>query len=629
VGAGGYGKTTLANALCRDEDVCFDFDDGILRVEVGKERDDVTSLVIDLIEQQTGKRPGFQNVQTAPERLAEVINDARLLLVIDDVWQEAQLRPFLRGGPNCVRLVTTRVRQALQERPYTRIDIDEMRTAEAVSLLSTGLTGAEVGTVQYRLSSLAKRLGHWAQLLDITNGWLSGWISDGGRLGDAIVEFAKRLDDGGLTALDAPDERQRNRAIRLCVEASLQDEKPSDLARFGELAVLPANDATPLSAVEALWSETGGLKRTNSVDLVRRLHSRSLVRHLNLEEGAQEVRLHDNMIWYLRDRIGADGCCAAHSAMVRAIKGDCGATWNTLPADHEYGWRHLIRHLRGAGRDEEADRLLTDYAWIKAKLRASEARGLFDSYLPEGQDEGVGLVGRAIALSLPALAGRPQELPRQLFGRLGDFDHQTVAGLVASARQDPDFRPGPRWPGLTRPGAERLRLVGHGGPVLSASFSPDGSRIVTALSDCTARLWDATTGQELMALNGHEKGVESASFSPDGSRIVTASSDSTARAWDATTRQEIIALRGHKDTVWSASFSPDGLHIVTASADHTARLWDATTGHEIMALRGHERPVSSASFSPQRDTHRHHLLGLHGAALGRDDRRGDHGAARP
>jgi ATP-dependent protease Clp ATPase subunit len=61
-GAGGYGKTTLANALCRDPEVRFEFADGIVRVEVGKERNNVTGLVVDLIEvlDSEGKRPGFQ-----------------------------------------------------------------------------------------------------------------------------------------------------------------------------------------------------------------------------------------------------------------------------------------------------------------------------------------------------------------------------------------------------------------------------------------------------------------------------------------------------------------------------------------------------------------------------------------
>ena len=111
LGAGGYGKTTLANALCRDDDVRFEFSDGILRVEIGKERNDVTSLVADLIEKldPDGRRPGFADVVTASEHLGELLGESRILLVIDDVWREAQLKPFLRGGPNCVRLVTTRL----------------------------------------------------------------------------------------------------------------------------------------------------------------------------------------------------------------------------------------------------------------------------------------------------------------------------------------------------------------------------------------------------------------------------------------------------------------------------------------------------------------------------------------
>ncbi|MCH8342580.1 MAG: PD40 domain-containing protein [Planctomycetes bacterium] len=66
----------------------------------------------------------------------------------------------------------------------------------------------------------------------------------------------------------------------------------------------------------------------------------------------------------------------------------------------------------------------------------------------------------------------------------------------------------------------------------SASFSPDGTRIVTASWDNTARVWDAATGEQLLVLRGHEFIVYSASFSPDGKRIVTGH-DSTIRIWDS------------------------------------------------------------------------------------------------
>jgi len=505
LGAGGYGKTILANCLCRDPDLRFEFSDGIARVEVGKERDDVTGLISDLIErlEPEGRRPGFADVVTASEYLGELIGESRLLLVIDDVWREAQLRPFLRGGPNCVRLVTTRLPYVLKAIRHTAVPIDEMRAAEAARLIALNLPVAGQPGAAARLAKLADRLGAWAQMLAIANGWLRARVEKHERLADAIARFERRLAKDGPFVFDPKDETQRNRAIRLCIAASIEDLDPAEATRFGELAILPEDEDVPLSVIEALWAETGGADEDQTDDLVRRLDSLSLLQSLDL--GARTLRLHDNIIWYLRDKIAAEGCRAAHAAMVQAIGARCGGgRWETLPPANAYGWRFLIRHLRGAGRDEEGDRLLTNYAWIKVKLRASGARGLFESYLPEGQDEGVRLVGRAVALSLPALAANPHELPRQLFGRLGGLAHQAVAGLVAPARHDSDFRPAPRWPGLTPPGPERLRLVGHQGSVSSASFSPDGARIVTASEDGTARLWDATTGQEIIALRGHE-----------------------------------------------------------------------------------------------------------------------------
>ena len=81
VGSGGYGKTVLANDLCRDAEVRFEFWDGIIRVEVGKERSDVLGLVTDVIEKLApkGKRPGFTDEKVAGEHLGELIGEARLL----------------------------------------------------------------------------------------------------------------------------------------------------------------------------------------------------------------------------------------------------------------------------------------------------------------------------------------------------------------------------------------------------------------------------------------------------------------------------------------------------------------------------------------------------------------------
>jgi eukaryotic-like serine/threonine-protein kinase len=141
-------------------------------------------------------------------------------------------------------------------------------------------------------------------------------------------------------------------------------------------------------------------------------------------------------------------------------------------------------------------------------------------------------------------------------------------------------------------------LSGHNAGLLSAAYSPDGARIVTASGDKTSRIWDARTGVELTVLSGHGGNVLSAAYSPDGTRIVTASIDKTARIWDARTGTQIAILSGHGDRVWSAAFSPDGAYVVTASGDKTARIWDARTGAQITVLSGHGGRVYCAAYSP-------------------------------
>ena len=111
------------------------------------------------------------------------------------------------------------------------------------------------------------------------------------------------------------------------------------------------------------------------------------------------------------------------------------------------------------------------------------------------------------------------------------------------------------------------------------SDSIKGSTAVAALAAAASQMkWRAL-------FVGHDDLVSSATFSPDGSRIVTASEDKTARIWDAATAKEIAVLRGHEGAVYSATFSSDGSRIVTTSWPGTARIWDAATAKEIAVLR--------------------------------------------
>lgn len=150
---------------------------------------------------------------------------------------------------------------------------------------------------------------------------------------------------------------------------------------------------------------------------------------------------------------------------------------------------------------------------------------------------------------------------------------------------------------FARPSALAV-LIGHGGPVLAAAFSPDGTRVVTASQDGTARLWHADGRGASVVLTGHRGPVRSASFSRDGTRIVTASDDGSARVWQTDRSGEAVKLMGAKPGgLVSAAFSRDAQRVLTLSALGEVSVWGAD-GASAPVLLSHPRAMGFAAWSP-------------------------------
>jgi hypothetical protein len=244
-GAGGYGKTTLARALAHDREVQDAFFDGVLWVELGEHPSNLLGALIDLIQRLTGERPGIENINAAASALGEALGDRRILLVVDDVWNAADLRPFLQGGPHTTRLVTTRLDRVLPE-DAVRLPVDSMQPAEAVDLLKHGMPADQVPASLAALKALAARLGEWAQLLKLVNGFLRNRVGHGEALSTAIINVNRRLDEKGLVAFDARNEGDRTSAVARTIEVSLGLLDDTGRARFGELAVFPEDVDVPV-----------------------------------------------------------------------------------------------------------------------------------------------------------------------------------------------------------------------------------------------------------------------------------------------------------------------------------------------------------------------------------------------
>jgi hypothetical protein len=82
---------------------------------------------------------------------------------------------------------------------------------------------------------------------------------------------------------------------------------------------------------------------------------------------------------------------------------------------------------------------------------------------------------------------------------------------------------------------------------------------VTGADDGVARVFNAASGAEIAPLkkDGVEK-VLSAAFSPDGTRIATGSSDGYVRIWDAASGRQIVKLNGLSEG-YGVGFTDDAI----------------------------------------------------------------------
>jgi len=115
---------------------------------------------------------------------------------------------------------------------------------------------------------------------------------------------------------------------------------------------------------------------------------------------------------------------------------------------------------------------------------------------------------------------------------------------------------------------------------MGVGFSADGRFVVSGGTELLTRLWNRTNAVPHLVLPGHGAGTEAATFSPDGTKILTTFGAPVFSAQIWNTQSELVEREffGHTGWLMTAVFSPDGQRIATGAQDGTARLWDVATG---------------------------------------------------
>ncbi len=636
-GAGGFGKTTLAQMVCADPRVRRRFRGRVHLVTVGRDvrgAEAIAARVNDVIKLITGEDATFTNPEDAGRRLGSLLDAGpRRLLALDDVWSPEQLAPFTEGGKACARLVTTRMPELLAGRGKA-VQVDQMSPEQARALLTSGLPPLDTAVVQ----GLLAVTGRWPLLLRLVNKILADYArvdTDASAVSAQGMVLLEKLRAGGPAVVDdllgeagrklnVGKPQERTQAVRATIGASTSKLDRHDAERFHELGVFAEDETVPFRLVAQLWRATAGLDNLQSAQVCKRLAQLALISQAAGPAGG--IALHDVVRDFLRAEVGEQRLVGLTGMLLDAIAAALPAA---SPLDYEaaspvrvawwepghedrYLWDHLIEHLRGAGRYGEADAVAGDLRWVGARLER------FGQAAPAAD---LSAAGTPRAARLRAVLARAAHLlaPAEPAGAVIDVLHSRVAddpdwGPQVTALRDICPRPRlvNRWPLPDPPDpAHRRVLTGHRVTLFTVAIAPDGRWLAAGSGDRTVRIWDAATdsdddtvqawdaatGQARATLTCHDI-VSAVAIAPDGSWLATADGGWTVRRWDAATGKELAKLPSRYGGVYAVAIAPDGSWLATAGGDGTVRIWDAATGKERAKLAGQDGAVRAVAIAP-------------------------------
>jgi WD40 repeat protein len=148
-------------------------------------------------------------------------------------------------------------------------------------------------------------------------------------------------------------------------------------------------------------------------------------------------------------------------------------------------------------------------------------------------------------------------------------------------------------------------LHGHTSYVYDVSFSPDGTQILSAAWDGTARLWDPTAGREIGRFEHSKQSAgeiaAAACYSPDGRQIASVMASGAVSLWDVASRHKLREFQirpGDYRGYPRGAFQLQGHYFAIGSGDGAVRLMDANCTAPIAVLRGHKGSALTVAFSP-------------------------------
>ena len=607
VGAGGFGKTTLAAQVCVDPVVVEYFSGRILWVTLGEAattREHAVPALGRLYEAVTGASLGVTEPDVGADRVAAVLADSDWLVVVDDVWARPVLDVLERAVGSATVVVTTRQGGLVDDWPGP-VEVTEMSTEQSMELLAVSAGGGDDGALSHPvLRELAERLDGWALLVELAARQLRRRVRRGQSLAEAAGSLVERHRRRGAVAFDARSPDGRTDAIAWSVSISLEVLAPQDAVRCTWLGILPEDADVPLQVVGALWQ----VDLDEAEDLALELDEASLISY---DLSGQTVRLHDELCSVFAAGLGNPGLlrletsqdeARSAASLHRRLVDECRVP-SDMPVD--YAWEYLAYHAEQAGR---LDDLVENASLLPDVGPPSLLPILHDLERPRAIE--IGRVYQAASHHLT----RPRRPDSVAYLTLAahELRHPELASAILDRAPAPPWFA--RW-AATRQGTHHRVLAGVlRGAVAAVALHPraDGSQIVLAIADDgMARAWKLATGESVLepvdVVQDHEVTAVAVGSGPNGLPVaVTGDRNGIVRVWDVQSGQQLgPPMEGHKGGVRAVAIGT-GRHgrslAVSGSAGYTVRVWDLESVRPIgNPLEGHTDWVRAVAIGTGRD----------------------------
>ena len=280
VGAGGFGKTTIATALCHHPLVKEYFTDGFVFIELGPQPDDPGIKLCQLYHLLTGQHLRQGDVSHAEIELNLITSRFchNLLVIIDDVQHVEDAEPILRAFRGCNVVLTTKMNDIGQHVPTKEVTVvDQMTHSEAISLLVYDVIDSnQLSSVDMvLLTEIAKDVHFWPLLLSLIRGQLANNLKSCASHHDAIKKVNSKLQNEGLTTFDHSERKSCKHAVKVCLEVTLKMLNEDIMAKFTN--IIFSNGIGTLLQTKALH-----VSDYKASEIVEVLLSRDLVQYSNI-----------------------------------------------------------------------------------------------------------------------------------------------------------------------------------------------------------------------------------------------------------------------------------------------------------------------------------------------------------